>query len=205
DRDGSSSELTREAGTALLEIPYCPEDNRSTGHGTVRESGDRPAASFGEAGVDLDTFTLGKVELAAGDTIDGSFCWSTQSVSGFGMPLEWVVRLETRYPRGAFFREWFDKQYRRRIERRSGIFYRKTVTGRVMGGSAHPDLWESGRPVRQDFSIPVPAEMAEGDYDVRVLVRRIPYLQNRSMKDYFRNEDSMHGVSVTSVRIRRGG
>ncbi len=204
DGEKVSADLPEEAIVPVREIPYCA-DYRSSGSGEddpgIRV---RPAAAFTETGMILDTITLGKVEVAAGDTIDGDFCWTRQGESAFGMPLEWVVRLDTPYPRGPFFREWFDKQYRRRIERTTGLFYRKTVTGRVMGGTAHPDLWESGRPVRQDFIIPVPAEMAEGDYEVRVMVRRSPYLQNRSIKDYFRNEDSMHGVSVTSVRIRRG-
>ncbi len=154
-------------------------------------------------GIFLERFHLDRKILAPGDTLAGYFCWSAEPGFEFGLPAEWTVRMDTGFPRGSFYREWYGKQYRRSIERRNGEFYRYTVSGRVRSGDAYPDQWEDGSIVRQNFRIVLPEYLAEGRYDITVTVRRRAFLPNRRVADYFRNKDSFSAAPLGSVELRR--
>ncbi|HUV37194.1 MAG TPA: hypothetical protein VMX58_09685 [Patescibacteria group bacterium] len=163
-------------------------------------SGIAPGTNAGDDLVAEDLH-LSRSVYAAGDTINGSLCWRMRRHAAFGLPLEWTVRLDTDFKRGPFFREWYSKLYRRRIERRDGILYRLTRTFRVRSGATHPDMWEGGQAVRQDFSVIVPREMAPGRYRVKIALGRAAYLTNRTIRDYFTNEDSLDGAVVADITI----
>ncbi len=55
------------------------------------------------------------------------------------------------------------------------------------------------------MSIPVTEWLGEGEYVVRVSLRRLSYLPNRTLGDYFLNEDSFHGVPFGSILVVRDG
>jgi hypothetical protein len=154
-----------------------------------------------DTGVDLAGMHLTQSVYAAGDTITGWLCWRVARDVPYGLPLEWTIRLDTDYPRGALFRPWYSKLYRRGIERRNHTRYRLTRTYRLKSGFTHPDQWDVGRTVRQDFSLVVPREMASGGYRVKIAVRRAAYLPNRTMRDYFTNDDSLDGVVAADITI----
>lgn len=139
--------------------------------------------------------------LMPGDTVSGWFCWNISENVEFGFPLEWTMRLDTKFPEGNFYRPWYDKQYRRIIERKKGIFYRYTATGRLKSGLTFPDQWKAGDTVRQLFSFRLPDNMAYGKYKIRLIVRRASCLQNRRVSDYLRNRDSLYGALVGTVTI----
>ncbi|MCK4236537.1 MAG: hypothetical protein KAX38_05425, partial [Candidatus Krumholzibacteria bacterium] len=157
-------------------------------------------------GIVLESITLENDRLDAGDTLRGSFCWKAPDEIPFGLPIEWTMRLDTEYPKGLFFRSWYSKQYRRAVERRKSRSYRLTRTGRLMSGFTFPDQWGAGEKVRQVFSIALPRSLEPGIYDMRIKVKRAPYLSNRTIPDYFLNEDSMQGDLVARIRVndRRG-
>lgn len=157
-----------------------------------------PAA--GCEGLTMEGFSLENGILSPGDTLSGSFCWSSNGV-GFGLPYEWFIRLDTGYAKGPFFRRWYDKQYRRIVERRRGELYRYTVTGPVVSGYSFPDQWNGAGRAGQDFSLVIPAGMAGGEYEVKAGVRRVPYLQNKRISDYLRNSDSLRGASAGKITI----
>ena len=150
-------------------------------------------------GVVLARFVIDTYALHAGDTLRGQFCWKTSQHLTFGLPLDVIVRIDTEYPKGGWYRQWYSKQYRRFVERRDSRFYRFTWSERLMSGFAYPDQWEPGRVVRQDFSLPLSPWMAPGTYEVRIKVMRRPYLANRSISDYLSNDDSLQGVAVAEV------
>lgn len=151
----------------------------------------------------LERIVTERTVIAPGDTLHGYFCWSSDHGLEFGLPLEWTIRLDGEFPKGAFYRRWYGKQYRRSIERDTGGFYRFTYSGRLSSGSEQPDQWEPYKRVRQDFAIPVTEWLHEGGYVMRVSVRRLSYLPNRTIGDYFLNEDSFHGVPFGSLLVRR--
>lgn len=170
---------------------------------TVDASG-APDGSFGvdaDIGFSLESFHISRNVYAAGDTVTGSLCWRVAGKIPFGLPVEWTIRLDTDFPTGPFFRPWYGKLYRRRIERRGGVLYRLTRTYRVVSGIAQPDQWGTENTVRQDFSLVIPREMAPGGYEIKVAVRRAAYLPNRTIRDYFINDDSLDGETVADITI----
>lgn len=141
---------------------------------------------------------------SVGDTINGSLCWRPTHQTVFGLPFEWTIRFDTDFPEGPFFREWYGKLYRRRIERRNDILYRLTRTFRVASGVTHPDMWAVGDTVRQDFSIVFPREMSPGRYRVKITFGRAAYLPNRKLGDYFTNDDSLDGTVAAEITVVMG-
>ncbi|HEY5132613.1 MAG TPA: hypothetical protein VII85_02905, partial [Candidatus Krumholzibacteriaceae bacterium] len=154
------------------------------------------------SGFVLESLTVENYMLGPGDTLRGNFCWKASGDIPFGLPIEAVIRIDTPFPKGRLYREWYGKQYRRIVERRSGCFWRLTWQSRLMSGCAYPDMWETGRAVRQDFSLPLSRALAPGAYELRVKVRRVPYLANRYVRDYLSNDDSLQGLPVGMIYIQ---
>ncbi len=152
-------------------------------------------------GIALDTLNIRGVSFLPGDTVSGSFCWKAISRIAYELPIEWVIRLDTEYPRGAFFRSWYSKQYRRGMERRNSALYRLTIMERLRSGYSDPDQWSAGDRVRQDFSFVLPKQMASGTYTMRIKAYRRSYIPNRRIADYLRNEDTLHGELIGTVHI----
>jgi hypothetical protein len=152
-------------------------------------------------GVVLSRLVIDRYELQRGDTLRGRFCWKVPRALTFGFPLETVVRIETEFPRGHRYRQWYSKQYRRFIERRHSRFYRFTWSERLMSGDTYPDQWQPDRAVGQDFSFPISRWMTPGTYEVRIKVVRLSYLPNRVLADYLSNDDSLEGIVVAEVTI----
>jgi hypothetical protein len=71
----------------------------------------------------------------------------------------------------------------------------------MMSGVTYPEQWEIGTLVRQDFTLPLPIPMATGVYRVKIAVKRAAYIPNRTIRDYFINEDSLDGTPVAEIRI----
>jgi len=143
--------------------------------------------------------------LTPGDTLRGSFCWRVVKTPPYGLPIECVVRLDTEFPKGAFYRLWYGKQYRRKLERNNQILYRYTLFTPLRSGCTLPDQWERGDRVGQDFSIALPVWLASGVYDLHVKLFRLPYIPNRAVSDYLLNEDSFQGERIARLRIGTDG
>jgi hypothetical protein len=155
-------------------------------------------------GIVLSCLMLDAFVLNPGDTLRGQFCWRTSQPLSFGLPLEVIVRIDSEYPRGAWYRPSYGKQYRRVVERRNNHLYRYTWSERLMSGFTYPDQWEPIQIVRQDFSLPISPWMAPGTYELRIKVLRRPYLMNRVVADYLRNDDSQQGIVVAEVTVGSG-
>jgi hypothetical protein len=154
------------------------------------------------SGFVLESLTVDNYMLGPGDTLRGHFCWRASGDVPFGLPIELAVRIDTSFPKGRLYREWYGKQYRRIIERRNGRFWRLTWQSRLMSGWAYPDMWGTRGAVRQDFSLPLSRALAPGAYELRVKVRRVPYLPNRYVRDYLSNDDSLQGAPVGMIYIQ---
>jgi hypothetical protein len=153
--------------------------------------------------MELDGFTVGPASVSPGDTAVIELCWTSRGETEFGLPFYWTVRFDTDFEKGAFYRKWYGKQYRRREERSRGEFYRYTASGRLAGGGRQPDMWKAGEKVRQEIRVRVPYGMADGDYTIRVSLERRAYIPNRRLRDYFLNEDSYNGYAAGKITIRK--
>jgi hypothetical protein len=187
-RTAAASERTEESGS---------ETSGATEDGRLVVDSERDVG----CGVVLARLAVDRYALHPGDTLRGHVCWKAPQPLLFGLPLEAVVRIDTEYPKGAWYRPWYSKQYRRVVERRNSRFYRFTWSERLMSGFTYPDQWEPGRIVRQDFSLPLSAWMAPGAYELRIKVVRRSYVTNRGLSDYLSNNDSLEGVVVAEVII----
>jgi hypothetical protein len=153
-------------------------------------------------GIVLVNLTVDNETLSPGDTLRGHLCWTAADTVRFGLPLEAAVRIETSFPKGAWYRPWYGKQYRRILERRTHRFYRLTWRLRLASGFAGPDLWRPGTAVRQDFTVALSPFLAPGAYELRVKVTRASYLPSRTVFDYLSNDDSLEGVPVGMIYIQ---
>jgi hypothetical protein len=157
------------------------------------------------SGVILKAFSIDNNVISAGDTISGDFWWSLKNKIEFGLPLMWTVRFDTDYPKGAFYRPWYSKQYRRMVERLNNTFYRFTVSKPLKSEGLYPDLWKEGEIVNQEFSFILPKEIKQGNYKIRIKVWPKSYLPNRNFSDYLSNDDSKQGKFIRDIFIVNGG
>ncbi len=153
-------------------------------------------------GVVLSGAVIDRAMLRTIDTLAGYFCWRVDRAVPYGLPLEIVIRLDGSGAAGAGHDGWYGKQYRRYVERKRGVLYRSTWTERLRSGAAYPDLWRGDEPVRQDFALAIPRGMAPGTYELRVKVRRVPYLPVRTVADYLENKDSAQGTAIALVYLQ---
>jgi len=149
----------------------------------------------------LRELAINKMDLFAGDTLVVYVCWELRERFNSGMPLEVTLRFDTQYPKGSFYRAWYGKQYRRKLERTVGKFYRYTWRSKLMSGCVYPEDWDVGEGMRERIIVPISPYMAEGEYSVRLDVHELSYVPNRKLSDYFLDKDSMYGVEVARIRI----
>lgn len=173
--------------------------------GCTMERSAKPVFLASTDGITLDGIAVESAEIFAGDTLRGRLCWSIERDIEYGLPFEWTIRIDGDFPRGASYRHWYGKQYRRRIEQLSGGYYRFTHSERLGSGNEQPDQWEPGSKVAQDFVIPVTEWLHGGEYVMRASFRRLTFLPNRTIGDYFLNEDSFQGIPFDSLRVSRRG
>jgi hypothetical protein len=169
------------------------------------DGGEKTSPVAASDGIVLESVVAEQDAIAPGDTLRGRFCWSSDRDIEFGLPYQWTIRMDRDFPKGAFYRDWYGKQYRRRMEREADTFYRFTYSNRIASGGEQPDQWGRGRLVRQDFAVPVTEWLGEGEYEISVSLRRLSYLPNRTLADYFLNEDSFHGVPFGFIEVVRDG
>jgi hypothetical protein len=176
----------------------CTVSGGSSGEGRI----DLEAGTEVGEGISLVNLTVDNYLVHSGDTLRGHVCWNAPRKESYGLPFVVIMRIDTAFPRGALYREWYGKQYRRIIERRGGAYYRFTWRIPLMSGPAYPDMWDEGRTVRQDFALALPGLIVPGPYEIRVKVIRASYLENRSVADYLSNDDSQQGVPAGMIYLR---
>lgn len=150
-------------------------------------------------------FTGAKIEnptLRNIDTLCIRFCWQAKGTIKFGFPLELVIRLDGPKLQGRFYRDWYGKQYRRFVERRTGRLRRLTLSMPLRSGAADADLWPVGKDLGQSVRIPLSSSLAPGIYELRVKVRRKTYLPVRTIADYLMNDDSLQGNAISAVYVQ---
>ena len=183
----------------------CGKDEESATLGGPRPGEDRlliDSPIDAGNGVVLSRAVIDRFTLRSIDTLSGYFCWKAGRAVPYGLPLEVTIRLDGSVRAGERHGAWYGKQYRRFVERSRKVFYRATWTERLRAGGVDPDLWPPGEIVRQGFALPIPHALAPGAYELRIKVRRIPYLPVRTVADYLSNEDSQQGTAIGMIYVQ---
>jgi len=154
-------------------------------------------------------FLLQKVELSKervglGESVEASFVWRCLGPTAREDVYKLFIRMETPFPEGRLFREFYEKPYRKLLEKRLGTRYRFKVDAdpEMIGYPLH--LWREGQVVAQSVAFRVPLDVSPGLYTLKVNLRRASYTPNYRVSDYFRDEDYYSGVDVGSLLVEAG-
>jgi hypothetical protein len=204
-RGRDPAEMDAACAVPLARPCPCGTDTESATRGGPPAGGDRlliESPIDAGSGVALSSAFIERSMLRSVDTLSGYFCWKAGRETAYGLPLEVTIRLDGSRRGGERHRAWYGKQYRRLVERSRKVFYRATWTERLRAGGVDPDLWTPGEAVRQRFVLPIPPALAPGAYELRIKVRRIPYLPVRTVADYLSNDDSQQGTAIGMIYVQ---
>ena len=81
------------------------------------------------------------------------------------------------------------------------MLFRSRESHRILGGTRSPDQWLPFETVADSTAIPLPRDLAPGDYHVTVRMLRTPHYPNTRLVDYFSDADAMHGPAVARVTV----
>jgi hypothetical protein len=135
-----------------------------------------------------------------GDTLHGVIAWRSLEHLPAGS-YQVAVRFDRDLPGGFHPPAFISKPARKLIEKWRHERYRFRVDHLPVGGDFGVDLWQPGDVVRDSFEIAVPADVAPGDYQVRVRMIRQPHYPNFRLSDYFFDDDYYAGVVAGQLRL----
>lgn len=132
----------------------------------------------------------------------------------FNVSIEWVctrpceprsytvfVRFDTDFEKGALYRDWYGKPYRKALEARRDERYRFTTAHAPVNGIYPPDRWQPFRVVRDEFTVTVPPYAAPGSYRVGVKLLVTTQYPNYAISDFLSNRDVLAGAIVAEVNV----
>jgi hypothetical protein len=67
------------------------------------------------------------------------------------------------------------------------------------------DRWRSDEVVRDSFRVVIPADVATGEYTVKVAMIRQPHYPNLRLRDLTSDDDLLDGWPVDTVRVSAVG
>lgn len=160
------------------------------------------ARRMGEGLPVLQNLILWPREAAPGDTLNVIADWRVLA------PLpprsyRIALRFDTSMPGGFAPPGLFAKPVRKLAERLQGERYRFRVDHLPVAGRYGVDLWRPDEVVRDSFQLEIPADMAEGEYTVRVKILSQPHYPNYRLSDYFSDQDYYAGIPWTRIRVLR--
>ncbi len=146
--------------------------------------------------------TSDRPAYAPGDTIQFVTHWAL-TPGQVARPGSYTVyvRLDGAEPRGPLYSDWWQKPYRKALERTTGRKWRARETHRPLNGVFAPDRWREGEIVADSSTFGVPRELAPGEYEVRVRMVRMPHYPNTRLRDYLSDDDLFNGPVVGHVTI----
>jgi hypothetical protein len=112
-----------------------------------------------------------------------------------------IVRLDRRDDRGRLGGAPLAPLGRRIADRLRGGRTRARLGFAPGDGFLPPDEWPLGRPVRDESELPIPADLAPGEYDVKIRIIDEAFFPNLHRADLFSHEGSYDGVPIGTVRV----
>ena len=153
----------------------------------------------------LVAFRAGARQAVTGDTLAGALEWRADRPLPAGIyraSIRFDRALPADVPRAPIA---VSKLWRKLVERVRGERYRFRADHLPASGAYGVDRWTPGEVVRDTFRIVVPADVAPGDYAVKVSMTRQPHYPNLALRDLLSDDDLLDGLEVARLEIRRGG
>ncbi|MBI1798833.1 MAG: hypothetical protein HYR73_04015 [Candidatus Eisenbacteria bacterium] len=147
-------------------------------------------------------FALSPRVAAPGDTVRGVIVWRAIERLPAGS-YQIAVRFDRPLPGGFTPPACISKPLRKLIERLHHERYRFRADHLPVGGEYGVDLWTPDQAVRDSFSLVVPLDVANGDYQVQARMIRQPHYANLRLSDYFFDNDYFSGLPVGFFRVAR--
>jgi len=97
------------------------------------------------------------------------------------------------------------KLWRKAIERVRHERYRFREDHLPVDGAYGVDRWSAGEVVRDSFRIVIPADVAPGDYAIKVAMTRDAHYPNLRLLDMTSDDDVLDGLPVGTLRVRAPG
>ncbi len=153
----------------------------------------------------LVSATFSARELAHGDTLQGVCEWHAAAPLRAGA-YRVAVRFDRPLPAGTpNAPSALSKLWRKAIERLHHERYRFREDHLPVDGAYGVDRWAAGEVVRDAFRIVVPADVAPGDYTIKVAMTRDAHYPNLRLLDMTSDDDVLDGLPVGTVRVRAAG
>ena len=154
---------------------------------------------------DLISLNLAERRAARGDTVHGLLEWRAERPLPPGSYVV-AVRFDRPLPAGvAAGPGSLSKVWRKLVERRTQARYRFRADHLPTDGAYGVDRWTANEVVRDSFRIVVPADVAPGDYVVRVTMRREPHYPNLRLRDLLSDDDVLNGIEMARLHVTRPG
>lgn len=112
-----------------------------------------------------------------------------------------AVRFDHAMPAEFSSPDWLGKPARKIFEKRTGTRYRFRADHLPVDGDFGVDLWQPNQVVQDTISIPVPLDVAPGEYEVQVRMLRQPHYPNYRIQDYFLDHDYYSGLPVGTIHV----
>ena len=97
--------------------------------------------------------------------------------------------------------ESVSKIWRKLVERVRHERFRFRADHLPTSGDYGVDRWSPGEVVRDSFRVVVPADVATGDYAVRLSMLHQPHYPNLTLRDLLSDDDLLNGLEVSRLRI----
>lgn len=143
-------------------------------------------------------------EAAPLDTLRGVIAWRALERLPAGS-YQVAVRFDRPLPGGFSPPAVVGKPVRKLIEKLRHERYRFRSDHLPGGGDYGVDQWRPDQVVRDSFALEIPGDVADGIYQVRVIMLRQPHYANYRLSDYFFDNDYYAGLPVGSLVVRRRG
>ncbi|MCE9627840.1 MAG: hypothetical protein K8R56_07985 [Candidatus Eisenbacteria bacterium] len=144
------------------------------------------------------------MQAVPGDTISGVFEWHAASLLPAGA-YHVAVRFDSPLPAGTpQAPASLSKVWRKLLERLHHQRYRFREDHMPVDGAFGVDRWAPGDVVIDSFRIVVPADVAAGDYTVKVAMTRQPHYPNLRLLDFTSDDDLLDGLPIGTLRVHAG-
>lgn len=140
-----------------------------------------------------------------GDTLRGVLEWHARAALPAGS-YRVAVRFDRPLPEAVpSAPAAVSKLWRKAVERLHGERYRFRSDHLPVDGAYGVDRWRSDEVVRDSFRVVIPADVATGEYTVKVAMIRQPHYPNLRLRDLTSDDDLLDGWPVDTVRVSAAG
>ncbi len=163
------------------------------------------AVALGPGLPELVSLSLAPSAAAHGDTLAGVLEWRAATRLPPGS-YRVAVRFDRPLPAGVpAGPAALSKLWRKLVEKRTHERYRFRADHLPADGAYGVDRWAPDEVVRDSFIVVVPADVAPGDYVVKVTMRRQPHYPNFRLLDMTSDDDVLSGIAMARLRVGPAG